>query len=205
MSGSVVSLVYFGCGVVGGVLFGALPDADALSRVILYALMLQVGISIGRNQNLRAMLHAVGPRLLLLPVFTLAGTLLLSAACALVLSRWSVAQCLAVGSGMGYYSLSSVLIAQLQAPSIGVQMASELGTIALLSNILREMAALCGAPLLRRFFGRAAPIAVAGATSADVTLPAIVRASGGGVVAASVFHGLVLDFSVPFWVGLFCG
>jgi len=41
-----------------------------------------------------------------------------------------------------------VLITQFKEASIGLQLATELGTIALLANIFREMMALLGAPLL---------------------------------------------------------
>ena len=54
---------------------------------------------------------------------------------------------MAVGSGFAYYSLSSILITQFKEPSIGLQLATELGTIALLTNIFREMMALLGTPI----------------------------------------------------------
>lgn len=92
--------------------------------------------------------------MLLVPIATVSGTFLFSAMAGLVLSQWSVFDCMAVGSGFAYYSLSSVLITQLKAPSIGTQLATELGTIALLANIFREMTALIGAPLIYKLFGR---------------------------------------------------
>ena len=77
--------------------------------------------------------------MLLVPMATIAGTLLFSALASLLLSQWSVFDCMAVGSGFAYYSLSSILITQFKEPSIGLQLATELGTIALLANIFREM------------------------------------------------------------------
>ena len=88
--------------------------------------------------------------MLLVPMATIAGTLLFSALASLLLSQWSVFDCMAVGSGFAYYSLSSILITQFKEPSIGLQLATELGTIALLANIFREMMALLGAPLIRK-------------------------------------------------------
>ena len=101
-------------------------------------------------------------KFLLIPLATISGTLLFSAIASLLLSRWSIFDCMAVGSGFAYYSLSSVLITQFKEASIGIQLATELGTIALLANIFREMMALLGAPLLVRYFGRLAPISAAG-------------------------------------------
>ena len=63
---------------------------------------------------------------------------------------------MAVGSGFAYYSLSSILITQFKEPSIGLQLATELGTIALLANISREILTLLAAPLLVRWFGNLA-------------------------------------------------
>ena len=80
----------------------------------------------------------------------------------------------------------------------------ELGTIALLSNIMREIIALLGAPLLVKYFGKLAPISVGGATTMDTTLPIITRCSGKEFVIISIFHGFVVDFSVPFLVTFLC-
>ena len=71
--------------------------------------------------------------------------------------QMGVFDCLAVGSGFAYYSLSSILITELKEASLGVQMATELGTIALIANIIREIMALLGAPLFVKYFGRLAP------------------------------------------------
>lgn len=103
---------------------------------------------------------------------------------------------MAVGSGMGYYSLSSIFITEYKGP--------ELGTVALLSNIFREIMTLLCAPLLVRWFGNLAPIASGGATTMDTTLPIITRCAGQQFVVVSIFHGFVTDFSVPFLVTFFC-
>lgn len=209
MSGTRAVIGVFALGCAAGVAVNmggvVLPDLHGVTTCLLYALMLQVGIGIGLRGNLRQLLKSLSPRLLLFPVFTVAGTLVFSALVSLLLSRWSVFDCLAVGSGMGYYSLSSILIMQLKTPSLGAQLATELGTIALLSNIFREVIALTGAPFFNRYFGRFVPISVAGVTSCDVALPSIVRVSGQSMVPVAIFHGLLIDFSVPFFVTLFCG
>ena len=77
-------------------------------------------------------------------------------------------------------------------------------TIALLSNIMREIITLLCAPLLVRWFGNLAPISAGGATTMDTTLPIITRYAGQQFVVVSIFHGFVVDFSVPFLVTFFC-
>ncbi|MGL5957681.1 MAG: lysine exporter LysO family protein, partial [Phocaeicola sp.] len=96
----------------------------------------------------------------------------------------------------GYYSLSSIFITEYRG--------AELGTVALISNILREIITLLCAPLLVRWFGKLAPISAGGATTMDTTLPIITRTAGEELVVLSIFHGFVVDFSVPFLVTLFC-
>ena len=96
--------------------------------------------------------------MLLIPLVPFTGTLLFSALASILLSQWSVFDCMAVGSGFAYYSLSSILITQFKEPTIGIQLATELGTIALLTNIFREMMALLGTPLIKKYFGKLAPI-----------------------------------------------
>ena len=195
---------------VGGCLLGVLGyfpldlKTGNLSIYILYALMFQIGISIGSNKELKSMISQLRLKFLLIPLATISGTLLFSAIASLLLSRWSIFDCMAVGSGFAYYSLSSVLITQFKEASIGIQLATELGTIALLANIFREMMALLGAPLLVRYFGRLAPISAAGVNSMDVILPVITRYSGKEMVPIAIFHGLLIDMSVPFFVSLFC-
>ena len=79
-----------------------------------------------------------------------------------------------------------------------------LGSVALLSNVVREVIVLLGAPLLVRLFGSLAPIAAAGATAMDTTLPIISRACGSQYAPVSIYSGMASDFSVPFLVTFFC-
>lgn len=206
-SAAVVSVFVLGCiagysGIIDLGNFG--KTGENISMYILYILIFLVGMSMGCNRELGKMLKSVSPKLLLLPVATIAGSLLFSAAAALILTEWRVVDCMAVGSGLGYYSLSSVLISQYMEPSLGTQLAAELGTIALLTNIFRELFTISAAPLLCRFFGPFAPIASAGATAMDVCLPVILKSSGTSFLPAAVISGVITDFSVPFLVSFFC-
>lgn len=204
MKNNLIVLAIFGIGCLAGAGFQPEADMHNWSLCILYALMLQVGIGIGSNRGLQQELKKLSPKMLLVPAATITGTLTFSAAASLLLSQWSVFDCMAVGSGFAYYSLSSILITQFKEPSIGLQLATELGTIALLSNIIREMMSLVGAPLIRKYFGQLAPISAAGVNSMDVLLPSITRCSGKEVMPIAIFHGILIDLSVPFFVNLFC-
>jgi uncharacterized membrane protein YbjE (DUF340 family) len=124
------------------------------------------------------------------------GTWLGTVAVSLFLPHRTLPECLAVGSGFAYYSLSSIFITEYKGP--------ELGTVALLANISRELLTLLAAPWLVRWFGRLAPISAGGATTMDTTLPIITRVCGQELAIVSIYHGFVMDFSVPFLVTFFC-
>ena len=198
MKGSMIIVGAFIIGCFAGV-GGWLPDwlmGGDVTMWVLYALMLQVGIGIGSDSRLKEILRTLSPRLLFLPLATIVGTLLATLGVSFLLSRWSAAEVLAVGSGMGYYSLSSILVTSLKEQSIGV--------VALMANIFREMMTLIFAPLMVRWFSPLGPISAGGATTMDVTLPVITRISGKEWVFVSIVHGIVVDFSVPFLVSFFC-
>ena len=190
--------------VLAGVSYAVDFDVHQTSVYVLYVLMLLLGINLGSNRNLRQFVLSLNFRTLLVPLATVSGTLLFSAIGGFLLSRWSIFDCMAVGSGFSYYSVSSILITQIKSPSIGVQLATELGTIALLSNIFREMTALIGAPLFRKYFGYLAPISAAGIGSSDISLAAIARCSGPEAVPVAIVHGILINISMPFFVSFFC-
>ena len=166
------------------------------SFLILCALMFCVGISIGSDTKMLKSFKSVNPRLMMLPAMTIVGSLAGTAAASALLPHRHLFDCLAIGSGFGYYSLSSIFITEYKG--------AELGTIALIANIMREILTLLCAPLLVKFFGKLAPISMGGATTMDTTLPIITRTSGQDFVIVSIFHGFCVDFSVPFLVTFFC-
>ena len=204
MIGSLIVVAFFCIGCVVGTFNDSQLEVHNLSMYVLYALMLQVGVSIGSNKNLKVLVKSLRFNMLLVPLATIVGTLLFSAFASLLLSQWSVFDCMAVGSGFAYYSLSTILITQFKEPSLGLQLATELGTIALLANIFREMMALLGAPLIRKYFGKLAPISAAGVNSMDVLLPSITLYSGKEMIPLAIFHGILIDMSVPVFVSFFC-
>ena len=198
MKGSLIILFFFVLGTVCGI-FHLIPFDLAQTDISFYtlcALMFSVGISIGNDPKTIRNFRSLNPRLIFLPIMTILGTLAGSALVSFVIEKHSITECMAIGSGFGYYSLSSIFITEYKGP--------ELGTIALLSNITREILTLLAAPLLVRWFGNLAPISSGGATTMDTTLPIITQCCGQQFVVVSIFHGFVVDFSVPFLVTFFC-
>ena len=88
MKGSLIVIVFFCVGCIMGVFNKFQFDTHTVSMYILYALMLQVGISIGSNKNLKAIISHLHPKMLLIPLGTITGTLLFSALASILLSQW---------------------------------------------------------------------------------------------------------------------
>ena len=197
MGGSLIILGFFTLGIILGL--AGLPAGQSIVHKLsfwsLCILMAMVGMSVGGNPELVSSIRSMNPRIALLPIATILGTY---AGCIIVnlFLGHSIADVLAIGSGFGYYSLSSVLISSSRGP--------HLGSIALISNIIREVFTLLCAPVLARIAGPLAPISSGGATTADTTLPIISSCCGDKFVLISIFHGFAVDFTVPFLVTLFC-
>jgi uncharacterized membrane protein YbjE (DUF340 family) len=199
------SLIIVGCFVAGVLvaLTGRLPESLPMSEITkwgLYLLLVCVGFGLGMEEGFFASLKTLPLRSLLLPVVTIVGSLLGGLLAWILLSLFHASapelpDTLAVTSGFGYYSLSSVLLDEARGPMIA--------TIALAANLLRELFTLLTAPLLRRLFGPYAVISSGGATSMDTTLPVAVRYGGSRYAPVSVYHGFVLTVAVPFIVSFF--
>lgn len=197
MKGSLTIILFFIIGVLMSQ-YGFTPNnllEQDYSEYVLCALMFFVGVSIGCDTQIVSSVRSQGFKILLLPFGTIIGTLVGVAIASVFISKYSLRDCLAVGSGFGYYSLSSIFITQYRG--------AELGTVALVSNIMREIITLLFAPMLVMYFGKLSPISAGGATTADTTLPIITKVSGPQFAVLAVVHGIVVDLSVPFLVTLF--
>lgn len=197
MKGSLIVVGFFVIGLLGGIekmVPSWLLDLD-VSFVALCCLLLFVGLGIGLNPEMKKEVRSLSPRMALLPVVTIIGSWLGALLIWTVLHR-TLSDCMAINSGFAYYSLSSIFITEYRG--------AELGTIALLANIIREMLTLLGAPLMARWFGPLAPISAGGATTMDTTLPILSQTVGQRYIALSIYHGFVVDFTVPFLVSWWC-
>ncbi len=197
MKSSIITVSFFAIGLLIGVydLDYDMFDVELVTRLVLFGLMFLVGVSIGSDKNMLRAIAQCNFRIILVPLATIIGTLLGAALVSGLVSGRSLTDCLAVSSGFGYYSLSSILITDIK----GV----ELGTVAITSNIIREIFTLLFAPLLVRWFSPLAPITAGGATTMDSTLPIIAKYSGKEWVIVAVTHGILVDLTVPFLVTLF--
>ena len=196
MKDSLIIVLFFIIGwIVGSMGYGEIfPNNGTL--LCLYLLLFCVGFGLGQNRELKDNLKASKKRLLIMPLITIVATWIGSIITSFIFSDYSLSDWLAVGSGFGYYSLSSIIITDARG--------AELGTIALMYNVLRELIAIIFAPWIVKWAGPLAVISIGGATTADTTLPSVSRYAGKEFVPISIFHGILVDFTVPFLVPLFC-
>lgn len=184
------------CCFIAGILLAyhqCVPDvflAYDYSNYILPAMMFLVGIGIGGNiKSLYAPIKKYKIRILLIPLATIAGSIIMTLLISPLFKNIDTRETIAIGSGFGYYSLSAIFLKDLAG--------NEIGMMALISNMTREITALLAIPVLARYCGKLAPIAAAGATSIDTTLPVIIKSCGEQFVVISIFHGVLVDISVP--------
>ena len=207
MKGSLMILGAFLIGLILAI-FDLMPYGEILpqySKWVLYLLMFLVGVSLGLDKSLIVTIKSQPKRMLVLPLFTMAGTFAGAVAAYFIMvaisglsnspQGLSLLDSLSVSAGFGYYSLSSIFLNEARG--------AELGTIALAANILRELFTIMLAPLMVRYFGKLAPISSGGATSMDTSLPVIQTSCGNRFVPVAIFHGVTVDFSVPFFLTLF--
>ncbi|MDR0420487.1 MAG: lysine exporter LysO family protein [Prevotellaceae bacterium] len=193
MKNSITAILFFVAGIACAKL-EFIPQIVSDGNFTLYVLcfqMLFVGICMGAELNRSVILiKSLNIKILLVPFTAVVGTLLGVVVFSVFVNGMPLSDLLAVGSGFGYYSLSSIYISEIRNET--------LGAIALLANISREVIALLFTPLFAKRFGKLAPIAAAGATSMDTCLPVITSAVGRDYAIISVFSGVVLTVLVPF-------
>ena len=123
---------------------------------VLYALMFFVGISIGMHRGILSKIREYHIKIFIIPAGIIAGSIVGGIICSLLL-KIPVGQGTAIASGMGWYSLAGVTIGNLAG--------AQLGSIAFLSNLMREIISFFLIPPISRRLNYYTCIAPAAATS----------------------------------------
>lgn len=167
---------------------------DSITNYSLAVLLFGVGIDIGASREIIEDLRIMGWKLIVIPILVAVGSILGAVMTGLIFN-FSAGESAAVGAGFGWYSLSGVLISKLHS--------AELGSLAFLTNVFRELMAVMVLPLVAKYFGSLASIAPGGATTMDVTLALVKESGGEAVVIPAFISGAVLSTLVPILVPLF--
>lgn len=191
---------YVAIAVAGGILMGwaVLPTAvvaalDGFITALLAFLVFVVGMDIGRNREVWPRIRQLGGKVLLVPLAVAVGSLGGASIAGLFLAM-PLKEILAVGAGFGWYSLSGIMIANTYSV--------ELGTVAFLANVARELMAFVLIPFLVAYVGKLAAIAPGGATTMDSTLPLITRVTDTQTALIAFISGLLLTGAVPVLIPL---
>lgn len=181
---------------VGGLIFGYLfldtDVKDTLDLILMSALDVMIfiaGIEIGSNRGILKRICNLHSALLALAIplavacGSICGALLLGHIAGL-----SAYDSLLVGGGLGWYSFSSVVISTMYS--------TEIGTVAFLANMMREISGFFLIPLLVRVHKFLA-LAPSGAATMDSGLPVVIKYTNLHVGMYSFINGLVLTLIVP--------
>lgn len=165
-----------------------------IADYLLYILMFSVGISVGMNETIIQKIKNYNLSILLIPIGVTVGSVFGGFICGFLFDMRLV-DSLSIGAAMGWYSLSGVMLEALSS--------AQVGTIAFLSSLLREIIAFLMIPLLVKYLNTYCAIAAAGATSEDTTLPMLIKYSGEEFIIISVINGVLCSVAVPILINLF--
>lgn len=163
-------------------------NIEFISTIALNLLILFVGIDVGNNKNLIKDLKRNGLKVLLIPISIILGSFA-GGAITSIFFNLSLKSGLSIAAGFGWYSLSAVMLTSLEN--------AQIGTIAFLTNVFREIIAVLTIPFLAKKLNHFTAIAPAGATSMDTTLPIISKNTSSEVAIASFINGVILSSLVP--------
>lgn len=177
-------------GVLCGILLKStflLTSIDIFIKLGLCLLLFFVGIDIGNYKNLAKSLRKIKKKVIFLPIITIFGSLLGGFIASLFLSL-SFPETIAISSGMGWYSFSAIELAKIDA---------NLGAIAFLSNVFRELLAILFIPIIAKYLGGYEAISCAGAPAMDSLLPFINRNTPANMAIVSFYSGLIITLVIP--------
>ena len=162
-------------------------DISLLIQFGLYLLLFFIGIDIGKNDNILNDLKKLNKKVLFLPFITIISSLAGGAVASMLLSL-SIGESVAISAGMGWYSFSAIELSKVSV---------ELGGIAFLANIFRELLAIFLIPIIAKKIGSFESVSIAGATAMDSVLPIINKSNPAEISIISFYSGLVISIVVP--------
>ncbi|MGM0396695.1 MAG: lysine exporter LysO family protein [Bacillota bacterium] len=193
MTGKIIGAVAAGVALGFFLLPGwVLQYTDLIIDIGLMLLLFFVGIDIGMNRSVFGRIRSMGIRIALIPAMIIGGSIL-GAALAGMLLGMPFNEAGAVGAGLGWYTLSSILMANYS---------NELSTLAFIANVVRELMAFIIIPVIAKKMGFLSAIGPAGATAMDTGLPIISRATDSETAIVAFISGALCTFSVPILVPL---
>lgn len=132
-------------------------------------------------------------KILLVPIGAIIGSLLGACFSILLIQNIALKDLIMLSQGYGFYSMTGIVITELRN--------AELGSIALMNDLFREIIAILLMYTLGWKYPRSA-IASAGATSMDATLPMVKQACGNDFIPHAMVSGFILSILAPIAVSV---
>lgn len=169
-----------------------LTVSEHLTETALIFLLACVGLQLraGGIKLKAVLLNRYG---LILSFFFVISSFLGGIIAALIL-KMPITQGLAISSGFGWYSLSTIILQDAHGPIIG--------SIAFFNDLFREFFAFMVIPLLMAKYPLSA-VGSGGATALDFTLPVIQRTGGAQVVPIAISFGFITNILAPIFLVFF--
>ncbi|MGG7163593.1 lysine exporter LysO family protein [Clostridium ihumii] len=184
-----------------GIIFGRyvfpqsfIMNIKDITNIVLFILIFLVGLDIGSNKKVLKDAKDMGLKVIIIPVGIIIGSLC-GGLIGGMLFKMHYNESLSVAAGFGWYSLSGILLTEMGN--------AELGAIAFLSNVFREILAIISIPIIAKRLNHYTAIAPCGATSMDTTLPIVSKFTNSKVAIISLVNGVILSMLVPVCVQFF--
>lgn len=131
--------------------------------------------------------------MILVPIGCIIGSILGALLTRLVIQDISLQNLIMLSQGYGFYSMSGIVITELKD--------AELGSIALMNDLFREILAILCMYVIGWRYPRAA-VSCAGATAMDATLPMVRQACGNNFIPHAIVSGFILSILAPIAVSI---
>ena len=193
---TIIMVIFVAAGIAAGYLF--LPESfvavsGTLLTITLCMLLVLVGIDIGTEGTIVTNFKSAGWRVVVFP-FVSIGAMIFGSIIASMFLPFSVQDGVCIGSGLGWYSLASAML---------IEYSAEVSAISLMHNVIREIIGILLIPTCAKRLGYIECYCLPGASSMDVCLPIVEKATDSSIAVYSFVNGVVLSAAVPVLVSIF--
>ena len=193
---TIIMVIFVAAGIAAGYLF--LPESfvavsGTLLTITLCMLLVLVGIDIGTEGTIVTNFKSAGWRVVVFP-FVSIGAMIFGSIIAAMFLPFSVQDGVCIGSGLGWYSLASAML---------IEYSAEVSAISFMHNVIREIIGILLIPTCAKRLGYIECYCLPGASSMDVCLPIVEKATDSSIAVYSFVNGVVLSAAVPVLVSIF--
>jgi uncharacterized membrane protein YbjE (DUF340 family) len=182
-----ISSVIFG--IISG-FFINIKIPESLITILLMMLVFSVGVDIGSEERVLYKIKSSLKVIFIQSFLVILGSLIFGGFVSFF-TQLTFKEALGASAGMGWYSLSGVMISSLYSPF--------LGAVAFLSNVIREVLSIILIPIYSKISENGA-IGIAGAPSMDTLLGVVSKSVRKDKILLSFGQGVILSIIIPFLI-----